>query len=169
MGKKVKVDSKDRRNGFFKGFKDFITKGNIIDMAIGVIIGGAFSKIVSSLVNDIIMPPIGVLIGNVDFKDLVIVLKPETLSATDEIITAAVTINYGSFIMMIIEFLIIAFSIYAALTLVIRRRQFIEKLEEEKKAQLLEAEPKDEVVEVVQISEEILLLREIRDSLQDKK
>jgi|SRR5690554_1378534 len=153
-------EKKKRAESFFKGFKDFITKGNIIDMAVGVIIGGAFGKIVSSLVNDIIMPPIGVLIGNVDFKDLVWIIKPADVA--NEV--AAVTINYGAFIMIIIEFIIIAFSIYAVLNLVIRRSQFNAKIAAEEKARLDALKPKEP--EVVKEAEEILLLREIRDALK---
>ncbi|MFV0481886.1 MAG: large-conductance mechanosensitive channel protein MscL [Campylobacteraceae bacterium] len=87
-------------------FRDFAVKGNVIDMAVGVVIGTAFGKIVSSFVNDIIMPPIGVLIGNVDFTDLVLTIKEKTAES------AAVTINYGAFINNILDFLIIAFSIF---------------------------------------------------------
>ena len=151
------------RKGFITGFKNFITKGNVIDLAVGVIIGGAFGKIVTSLVNDIIMPPIGYLIGDSDFKDLAITLKAATENK------AAITINYGNFVMTIIEFLIIAFSIYAALTLVIRRKEFIEKIA----AQEAKEKAKEEAIETIieQPKEEILLLREIRDSLlkQDKE
>ncbi|MDY0276641.1 MAG: large-conductance mechanosensitive channel protein MscL [Acholeplasma sp.] len=161
------VDPKEATKGFWKGFKDFIAKGNVVDLAVGVIIGAAFGKIVSSLVNDIIMPPIGLLINDVDFKDLSIVLRAEELNSAGEVIKNAVTINYGSFVMTIIEFLIIAFTIYASLTLVIRRKEFIEKLEAEEKAKLASEEPKEEPV--VEVSEEVLLLREIRDSLKNKE
>lgn len=161
MGNRKEKKEKLRKasKGFFGGFKNFITKGNVIDLAVGVIIGGSFGKIVTSLVNDIVMPPIGVLIGNVDFKDLAITL----VEATEDL--PAVTISYGNFIMTIIEFLIIAFSIYAVLTLVIRRKAFAEKLELEEKKKLEALEVKEEKVVEVVIPEEILLLREIRDSL----
>ena len=162
MGKIEKI--KKVRKGFFSGFKDFVTKGNVIDLAVGVIIGGAFGKIVTSLVNDIIMPPIGYLIGDSDFKDLSIILK----SATEN--TPEIAIHYGNFIMTIIEFLIIAFSIYFVLTLIIRRKAFQEKLLKEEAERLAALEEKEAVVEVVEkvIPEEILLLREIRDSLNKK-
>ena len=97
----------------WKEFKEFIMRGNVIDLAIGVIIGGAFGKIVSSLVNDIIMPPIGFVLGNVDFKDLFINLGPEkypSLAAATE--AGAPTINYGLFINNILDFLIIALVIF---------------------------------------------------------
>ncbi len=89
-----------------KEFKEFAIKGNAIDMAVGIIIGAAFGKIVNSLVNDVIMPPIGLLLGGVDFKDLKIVLKAAGVD------TPAVTLNYGQFINTTIDFLIVAFSIF---------------------------------------------------------
>jgi large conductance mechanosensitive channel len=156
--KKVEV----ARKKFFSGFKDFISKGNVVDLAVGVIIGGAFGKIVTSLVNDIIMPPIGLLIGGVDFKDLKVVLKDADIITG----TAEVAIRYGNFIMFMLEFLIIAFSIYFILTLVIRRKDFAKKVEAELAAVEEVEEVKEEVI--VEPSEEILLLREIRDSLKNK-
>ena len=89
-----------------KEFKDFAIKGNAVDMAVGIIIGASFGKIISSLVNDIIMPPLGLLIGGVDFKNLKIILK----AATDN--TPAVAINYGQFINTTIDFLIVASAIF---------------------------------------------------------
>lgn len=93
----------------FKEFKEFAMKGNVIDMAVGVIIGGAFGKIVTSLVNDIIMPPVGLLMGNADFSQLSIVLKQA--DGTQK----AVTINYGIFVNNILDFVIVAFSIFIAI------------------------------------------------------
>jgi len=122
-------------------FKKFAIKGNIMDMAVGIIIGVAFGKIVSSFVTDIIMPPIGILLGGVDFSNLVITLKQATETAK------AVTINYGVFINTVIDFIIIAFAIF----IVVKQINRLKKKEEEKPA-----EP----------SEDILLLREIRDSLK---
>lgn len=87
-------------------FKTFAMKGNVIDMAVGIIIGGAFGKIVSSVVNDIIMPPIGLLVGGVNFTDLKIVMK----EAVGDV--PAVTLNYGSFLQVTFDFIIIAFSIF---------------------------------------------------------
>jgi large conductance mechanosensitive channel len=92
--------------GMLKEFRDFAMRGNVVDMAIGVIIGGAFGKIITSLVNDIIMPPIGVLMGGVDFQDLVFVLKPGADAAT------TVAVRYGSFINTLIDFIIVAFCIF---------------------------------------------------------
>jgi len=97
----------------WKEFKDFIARGNVVDLAVGIIIGLAFGKIVSSLVNDIIMPPIGLLLGKVDFNNLFINLSGQpyaTLAAATE--AGAATINYGVFINTIIEFLIIAFVVF---------------------------------------------------------
>lgn len=92
--------------GMLKEFKEFAMKGNVVDMAVGIIIGGAFGKIVSSLVSDVIMPPIGVLLGGVDFSDLQLVVKEAEGEA------AAVAIKYGSFIMTVLDFVIIAFAIF---------------------------------------------------------
>lgn len=89
-----------------KEFKSFAMRGNVVDLAVAVVIGGAFGRIVTSLVNDIIMPPLGVLLGGVDFKDLVLILK----KGTEEV--DAVTMNYGMFIQNIIDFIIIAFAIF---------------------------------------------------------
>ena len=97
--------------GFLKEFKDFAMRGNVMDMAVGVIIGGAFGKIVSSLVSDVIMPPIGVLVGGIDFTDLKLTLKDAATDAAGNIIPA-VTINYGNFIQTTIDFIIVAFSIF---------------------------------------------------------
>ena len=95
-----------------KEFKEFAVKGNAVDMAVGIIIGAAFGKIVSSLVADIIMPPVGLLLGGVDFKDLAIVLKPATESVP------AVLMRYGLFLQTIIDFLIVAFSVFVMVKVV---------------------------------------------------
>ena len=130
--------------GMMKEFKNFAMKGNVLDMAIGIIIGAAFGKIVSSFVADVIMPPIGMLIGGVDFSNLAWVLKEATETAE------AVTINYGTFLNTVIDFVIIAFAIF----MVIKGINSAKKKEEEKPA----APPKP--------SEEVQLLTEIRDSLK---
>lgn len=87
-------------------FKEFAVKGNVMDMAVGIIIGGAFGKIVSSVVSDVIMPPIGLLLGGVNFTDLAVVLK----EAVGE--TAAVSINYGQFLQTVVNFLIVAWAVF---------------------------------------------------------
>mgnify|MGYP000894048603 CR=1 FL=1 len=132
--------------GILKEFKDFAMKGNVIDLATAVIIGGAFGKIVSSMVSDILMPPIGLLLGNVDFKDLKFVMK----DAVGEV--PAVTLNYGMFIQNVIDFLIIAFCVF----IVVKVYQKANRKKEEKPAP---AEP----------SKEEQLLTEIRDLLKNKQ
>jgi large conductance mechanosensitive channel len=94
-----------------KEFKEFAAKGDAVDMAVGIVIGAAFGKIISSLVNDVIMPPIGLLLGGVDFKNLKVILKAATIDAP------AVTLNYGQFINTVIDFLIVAFSIFVVVKL----------------------------------------------------
>ena len=93
-------------------FKAFAMRGNVMDMAVGIIIGGAFGKIVSSLVSDVLMPPIGLLLGKVDFKDLAITLNDSVLDETGKVIAEAVTLRYGMFIDNVISFIIIAFSVF---------------------------------------------------------
>ncbi len=127
-------------------FKAFAMKGNVVDLAVGIIIGGAFGKIVSSVVNDVIMPPIGLLIGGVNFSDLKIILK----AAVGE--NPAVTINYGMFIQSLIDFLIIAFAIF----IMVKALNATKK----KEAVAPAAPPPPSNEEVV--------LREIRDILKNK-
>jgi large conductance mechanosensitive channel len=148
---------------FLTEFKQFAVKGNAIDMAVGVIIGGAFGKIVTSIVNDIIMPPIGWLIGGVDFKDLKWVMKeavPEQLDEAGNVVqkaVAEVTLNYGAFIQNVIDFLIIAFCVFMLV-------KFITKLTTKKKAEEPAAPPAPPAP-----SAEEKLLAEIRDLLKEKK
>ncbi len=92
-------------------FRNFALKGNVVDMAVGIIIGAAFGRIVTSLVNDIIMPPVGMMIGGVDFTDLRIILKAATVDQAGKAISA-VSINYGNFIQIVIDFVIVAFVIF---------------------------------------------------------
>ncbi len=103
-----------------KEFKEFAMRGNVVDMAVGIIIGGAFGKIISSLVNDVIMPPIGILLGNVDFSNLAITLKAASPEAE------AVTIKYGLFINTVLDFLIVAFAIF----ILIKQMNRLKKKEE---------------------------------------
>ena len=107
--------------GMMQEFKDFAMKGNVVDMAVGIIIGGAFGKIISSFVADVLMPPIGLLIGGVNFSTLAITIKAAAGTA------AAVTINYGKFIQSVVDFIIIAFAIFMA----IRAMSNLQKKEEE--------------------------------------
>lgn len=103
-------------------FKEFAIKGNMVDMATGIIIGGAFGKVVSSLVNDVIMPPLGVLIGGVNFKDLAITIKRATAEQ------AAVTLNYGNFIQTLVDFLIVAWAVFLMVKAINAMRRAQEKL-----------------------------------------
>lgn len=107
-----------------KEFREFAVKGNVVDMAVGIIIGGAFGKIVTSVVNDVLMPPIGLLLGGVNFRDLAVTLKK---AAGD---TAAVTLNYGNFIQTVVDFLIVALSVF----MVIKALNSIRRKEEAGKA-----------------------------------
>lgn len=131
---------------FIKEFKEFAVRGNVIDMAVGVVIGGAFGKIVSSLVGDVIMPIIGVLTSGVDFKSLKFTIK----EASENI--PAVTINYGMFIQTIIDFTIIAFCIFLAIKAINRLKQNKPKEDDAPK----------------EISDETKLLSEIRDLLKNR-
>lgn len=140
---------------FLQEFKAFAMKGNVIDMAVGVIIGGAFGKIVSSIVADVIMPPIGLLVGGVNFTDLKWVLKPAVWEDGKEVV-AAVTLNYGNFLQVTFDFLIIAFSIFMFIKL-------LTKLTEKKKAEVPAAPPAPPAP-----SREEVLLTEIRDLLKEK-
>ena len=127
--------SKKNKSTFFKDFKAFIAKGNVLDMAVGVVVGGAFGKITTSLVNDIINPLIGLLVGKEDLSAWVITLK----EAVDET-TPAVTLNIGSFISTILDFLIISFSIFCVLRVLMKAKAAADKLtkkeaEEEEKSE----------------------------------
>jgi large conductance mechanosensitive channel len=111
-----------------KEFKEFVLRGNVVDMAVGIIIGAAFGTIVTSLVNDVIMPPIGLLLGGVDFSDLFILLKAGSPAApyaslADAQAAGAVTINYGVFINAVISFLIVAFVIFLLIRSINRLRR----------------------------------------------
>lgn len=135
-----------------KEFKEFAVKGNVVDMAVGIIIGGAFGTIVQSLVKDVLMPPIGLLLGGVDFSGLFLVLKGEGpfKSVADAASAGAVTVNYGVFINNVISFVIVAFAVFLLI-------KGINKLKREEKAAPAEPPP---------TPEDVLLLREIRDSLK---
>ncbi|WP_143961781.1 large-conductance mechanosensitive channel protein MscL [Litoribacter populi] len=110
---------------FIKEFKEFALRGNVVDLAIAVIIGAAFGRVVTSMVNDILMPPIGLALGGVDFKDLMVVLREAYIDPAGETISA-VTVNYGNFIQQVVDFLIIALIIF----MIIRSMVRIQKKEE---------------------------------------
>jgi large conductance mechanosensitive channel len=132
-----------------KKFKEFAIKGNVLDLAVGFVIGAAFGKIVTSLVNDIIMPIVGILTGGINFTYLKFTLKAANGS------TPAITVNYGNFIQNIVDFLIVAFSIFLFVEL-------ISKLKVEKKEDAAVSQPP-------KVSEQVLLLKEIRDLLKEEK
>lgn len=133
-----------------KEFKTFAMRGNVIDMSVGIVIGAAFGKIVSSIVNDLLMPPIGVLIGGVDFKDLKIELKSVVIDTAGVVTSEAVTLNYGNFIQIVIDFIIVAFAIF----LLVKGINKMKKTEEA--APPAPSEP----------TKEEILLTEIRDLLK---
>ena len=147
---------------FLKDFKAFAMRGNVIDMAVGVIIGGAFGKIVTSVVNDIIMPPIGLLVGGVNFTDLKLVMKPAELNEAGEEVVAAVTLNYGNFLQQTFDFLIIAFSIFLFISLI---KKVTERMKNEEPA----PEPAPAPAPAPEPSNEEKLLAEIRDLLKKEK
>lgn len=143
-----------------KEFKEFAMRGNVVDLAVGIIIGGAFGKIVDSLVKDVIMPPIGLVLGNVDFSNLFVVLKDgtkaagpyESLKAAQD--AGAVSLNFGVFFNVVISFLIVAFAVFLLI-------KAINRMKREEAAAPVAAEP-------APTPEEVVLLREIRDSLKNR-
>ena len=143
--------------GFFAEFKKFIARGNVMDMAVGVIIGGAFGKISTSLVNDIIMPAVSMLVGGINFSDWKIVLKQAVLEVDGVTeLSPAVCINYGTFLSTILDFLIIAFAVFCLIRFL---NNLHRKKEEAPAAPPAPPEP----------SAEERLLTEIRDLLKDRK
>lgn len=147
VNKKKEIIEREKKkvNGFIQEFKTFIARGNVLDLAVGVVVGGAFSKIVTSLVNDIITPTIGIVLGGQNFSSL-------SLKVGDA------TIAYGSFIQNIIDFLIIAFCIFVFIKFI---NQFFKKKDEVKK--------EEKKVEPPKKSDDIILLEEIRDLLKEEK
>ena len=138
------------KKGIVQEFKEFISRGNVVDMAVGVIIGSAFTKIVNSLVNDVFMPALSVITGGVNFSDLKYVITP----ATEEV--AEVAIKYGAFIQNIVDFLLIAMVVFMMVKMINKMRDAAKKKEEAPR----------EPVAPPPTPEDILLLREIRDSLK---
>lgn len=134
--------------GLISEFKEFINRGSVVDLAVGVVIGGAFGKIITSLVNDIIMPPIGVLLNGVNFKDIKFVLREGIADASGKV-SDPVTINIGNFIQVFFEFLIVAFAIFMVV-------KFINRMKKKQEAALPAPGPTNEEV----------LLTEIRDLLK---
>ena len=138
-----------------KEFKEFAMRGNVVDLAVGIIIGGAFGKIVSSVVADVIMPPIGLLLGGVKFTDLKIFLTDPVVDAAGVITKQAVSINYGNFVQSLVDFLIIAFAIF----MMIKAMNHMKKKEVD--APVEDPAPSEP-------TKEELLLGEIRDILKSK-
>ncbi len=159
MAEEKKPEQNKDKFKLAKEFKAFISKGNVLDMAVGLIIGSAFTAIVNSLVGDLLMPVLGLITGKVDFSELKLVIQPaveEVLNEAGEIVTpgvAEISINYGAFIQSIISFLLIALSVFALL-------KVISKLHRKKKE-----EPKPEP----KPDPQIVLLTEIRDLLKEKE
>lgn len=141
-----------KQSKFLADFKAFAMRGNVVDMAVGIIIGAAFGKIVSSLVADLIMPLVGLLIGGIDFTNLHVVLKSAVTDATGEVVKPAVLLNYGNFIQTTVDFLIIAFAVFCMIRAIARFSQ--------KKQETPAAPPVP--------TEEVKLLTQIRDILEKK-
>lgn len=148
---KDKKTKKEKGKGFVHEFKEFISRGNVMDMAVGVIIGGAFGKISTSLVNDIIMPFISMLTGGIDFNSWMWVLK-EAVMKDGEVVTPAVSVNFGTFLATILDFIIVAFAIFCLIKGINALRR--------KKPEAPPAPPAP--------SKEEVLLTEIRDLLKEK-
>ena len=152
----------EKKKGVMAEFKKFIMRGNVLDMAIGMVVGSAFTAIVQSVVKDIINPVVGLLIGKIDFTELRVILIPATETAGE------VAIRYGALIQNILQFLITAFVLFVIIRSI---NKFKEKRESEAKAKA-EAEAKakaeEEAKKPVPVPEDIALLREIRDALQNK-
>ncbi len=167
--------------GFWKDFKAFISKGNIIDLAVAVVIGGAFNKIVTGLVNGIIMPLVGLAMGGLNVKDWKWVLKEAVLDEAGEIITAENAVLYGEFIQLILDFLIVALCIFVVLRVIMKSKEKLhaaeiaaakQKADEEAAAKKAEedaakAAAEEEIAKQKALdAEKLTLLREIRDSLK---
>ena len=152
--KEILKKAKEKSGGFAKEFGDFIKKGNVVDMAVGVVIGSAFGAIVTSLVNDIIMPLISLLTGGLDFSNWFLALDGNKYATLEEATNAgAATLNYGNLISVILNFIIVAFCIF----LVVKAMNNMKRKEEEKPA-----EPPAK-------SDEVKLLEEIRDLMKKQK
>lgn len=160
--------AKEKKKGFIAEFKEFIAKGNVLDMAIGVVIGAAFKAIVTSLVDNIINPLIGLAINTASLADAKAVLKEaviETVDGVETVVTEAVTLNYGLFIKSIIDFLIVAFCLFCTLKVVMSiksKAEALKKKEEEEQAEEVAApaEPTPEEVTASTLKEILAVLKE---------
>lgn len=153
---------------FFNEFKAFIAKGNVIDMATAVIIGAAFNKIVTSLVNDVVMPLISLAVGGLNVVDWKWVISPEVLDDAGVVVTAENALRYGVFIQAVIDFLIVAFCIFVALKVILSFQNTFEKMRKKKEEEVVE-EVVEEAPAPVEPSNEEKLLAEIRDLLKEGK
>ena len=164
---------KEKKKGFFAQFRDFIAKGNVLDMAIGVVIGAAFKDIVTALVNNIINPLIGLVCDTSSLDQLFYELKPavtETVDGVETVVKEAVLLNYGSFIKSIIDFLIVAFCLFCALKVVMgikERAENLKKKEEEEKIAEAPAAPKPEEVTAETLKEILAILKDKKDGKEE--
>lgn len=149
---------------FFKEFKEFAMKGNILDMAVGVVVGGAFKEIVTALVNNIINPLVGALTGKGTLADLKYVISPAVLDATGAEVIPENAVTYGVFLQSIIDFLIIAFSIFVVIKVMMNTEKKLQELMHKKKEEEAAAEE-----EAAPVEDEISVLKEIRDMLKEKE
>ena len=151
------MSKKNGKKSFIQEFKEFISRGNVLDMAIGVIIATAFGKITTSLVNDVLMPFIGLITGARDMTALNLIVRDAEINEAGEVVKEAITIGFGTFVGTVIDFIIIAFVVFIIVKFFNRARELAEKKKE--------AAPVEEPA-APEPSEEVLLLREIRDSLK---
>ncbi len=151
---------KDKANGFFAEFKEFISRGNVLDMAVGVIIATAFGKITTSLVNDVFMPLIGWLIGEIDLSTLNITLSPEKLAEDGTVAKEAVVIGIGTFVSAVIDFVLVALVVFIMIKAFNAAKDKAERLKKKEEEAAAAEEPAPEP------SEEVKLLSEIRDLLK---
>lgn len=138
--------------GIISEFKEFAMRGNVVDLAVGVVIGAAFGKIVSSLVDDMVMPLVGTLMGGVNFADLAVLIAPARLGPDGKEIAAAVLLKYGAFLQSVLDFALVAFAVFLMIKMINRLQR--------RRAQAPVAPPAP--------SEEIVLLTQIRDALQTR-
>ena len=155
---------KEKAGGFVSEFKTFIARGNVVDMAVGVIIGGAFGNISKSLVNDVVMPAISMLTGGLNFESWKLVLKEAVLDAEGAVVSAEVAMNFGLFLSTIVDFLITALAVFCVIKVINGMRAKAEAAKKQKEA----AEPETPPAPPEPSAEEKLLM-EIRDLLKERK
>lgn len=153
---------KKKKLGIIGEFKTFISRGNVLDMAVGLIIGSAFTAIVNSLVSDLLMPLLSMITGKVDFTEWKVILQEAALDDAGDEVAAAISINYGAFIQYIINFLLIAISVFLLVKVINVVREKAEKKKKEEEAAAAAEEP-------AAPDPQIVLLEEIRDLLKERK